>query len=373
MTDAELVELLLTYAIPRRDVAHLAKELLARFGTVGQLLGRERDTLLAVDGIGEQTATLLVLVGRLAECRLGQEKPAETTPLPMEAHTSNFSAERARNDFLAELIDEPESKEPSLPGIRTFANDEIANSLALLPEAPRFAQVEAFRTFLHQRLPYNSESTRRRRASYIMDRFFPTPQTQRTLIHFLAQKEVAPRSLQDVIFYHILRAEPLAAHIADNCIWPALPTGRIEREEMRRSILTLLPELSKSSQANALRSLFNSYNLLGVGQESGTSLFFRTRTGSLDSFVYLLLAHCPTPGIYSFELLEQGPPGRWLLWDRQWMRSQLYNLRDLGILAKVSEIDTIRQFSLVFDQMEGLSRFFAIPQDQRLALREREQ
>ena len=41
-----------------------------------------------------------------------------------------------------------------------------------------------------------------------------------------------------------------------------------------------------------------------------------------------------------------------------WMRRQLYNLRDLGVLSKVSEIDAMRQFTLRFDQHETLRHYF---------------
>ncbi|MBB3764076.1 RadC family protein [Sphingomicrobium lutaoense] len=43
--DHELVEYLLALAIPRRDTKGLAKELLAKFGDIGRLLGADADTL----------------------------------------------------------------------------------------------------------------------------------------------------------------------------------------------------------------------------------------------------------------------------------------------------------------------------------------
>jgi hypothetical protein len=49
---------------------------------------------------------------------------------------------------------------------------------------------------------------------------------------------------------------------------------------------------------------------------------------------------------------------RWLLWDREWMHKQLYNLRDVGILSKVSQIDTLRQFTLQYDQPTALRHYF---------------
>lgn len=57
---------------------------------------------------------------------------------------------------------------------------------------------------------------------------------------------------------------------------------------------------------------------------------------------------------------------RWLLWDREWIRRQLYNLQDLGIVSKVSEIDTIRQFTIGLDQAAALERFFTYPIERML-------
>ena len=65
MEDYELLELLLTYAIPRKDVKPLAKELLSRFGSLGAVLSASVDDLIQVDGIKEATATLFKLIATL--------------------------------------------------------------------------------------------------------------------------------------------------------------------------------------------------------------------------------------------------------------------------------------------------------------------
>ncbi len=65
--DHNLLELLLFYAIPRRDTNDLAHLLLNRFGSVAGVLSAKRDALCTVPGIGENTAILLELVFEL--CR----------------------------------------------------------------------------------------------------------------------------------------------------------------------------------------------------------------------------------------------------------------------------------------------------------------
>jgi DNA repair protein RadC len=139
---------------------------------------------------------------------------------------------------------------------------------------------------------------------------------------------------------------------------------------MREFVLRYLPDIGPASQAKVLQSLSNSFTQLGVARGNGTELRFQIHSGTLAGFLYVLTALFPRMGMYSFGELENGPMRRWLLWDREWMRRQLYNLRDLGILSKVSEIDTIRQFTVGLDQAAALQRFFAQPPEALSALRE---
>ena len=83
LTDREVLELLLIYAIPQRDVSPLAAELLARFGSLAGALEADRQALTEVPGMGENAATLLSLIpqlsGRYEQSRLG-ERPVLTDP-----------------------------------------------------------------------------------------------------------------------------------------------------------------------------------------------------------------------------------------------------------------------------------------------------
>jgi len=256
------------------------------------------------------------------------------------------------------------------PQMRTFANDEIANSLTFIPQATQFETFESFKAHLRDRLPYNSESTRGRRANYILNRFFPEERLDVPLTYYVAHC-ASQQDLKPALFYHVLKAEPIAAKVAEEFVWPALPLGRVDREAMREFVLRYLPDIGSASQKKILRSIFNTYDLLSVGVQDGTTLRFQVHTGTLEGFLYVLTAEFPKPGMYTFEALENGPTRLWMLWDREWMHRQLYNLRDLGIIAKVSEIDTLRQFTLAVDQEEALHHYFEHPQRDTLAMRER--
>ena len=159
--------------------------------------------------------------------------------------------------------------------------------------------------------------------------------------------------------------------VAEELIWPALPIGRINREQLREFVMSYLPEAGLSSQKNMLRALFYTYSLLGIGSANDNILRFQLHNGTLESFLYILTSEFPQPGIYSFDSLYNGPLHRWLLWDREWIRLQLYNLQDFGILTKVSEIDTVSQFTLALDQAMALRRFFEHPERYQKAIREK--
>lgn len=58
LSDAERLELLLTYAIPRKDVAPLARGLIAHFGDIHAVLAAAPEQLSEVAGMGESTTTL---------------------------------------------------------------------------------------------------------------------------------------------------------------------------------------------------------------------------------------------------------------------------------------------------------------------------
>jgi len=66
LQDYELLELLLTFAIPRRDTKLLAKKLLEQFGTLAHVFEADPATMEEIDGIGPQAATLISLIRPLA-------------------------------------------------------------------------------------------------------------------------------------------------------------------------------------------------------------------------------------------------------------------------------------------------------------------
>ncbi len=71
----ELVELLLFYGIPRRDTNPLAHRLIKAFGSVSGVLNADRTMLMEVEGMTENAAVLLRLVGDLKRYCALEEQP----------------------------------------------------------------------------------------------------------------------------------------------------------------------------------------------------------------------------------------------------------------------------------------------------------
>jgi len=359
LSDIEQLELLLTYVIPRRDVAPLARNLLDYFGSLPEIFAAPVSALMNVEGIGESTAVFLQLIHHLMVTPNAQVEMSPKQPSPQlnlfEPETKSATSDR---------------RAPKERPMRVFVDDEIANALEFLPQAAYFQSLEGFKQLLNEKLPYNAAETRKRRASYILDRFYFEGQVDVALTYYAAHCS-SKQDLQPVVFYLAARAEPLLAKIAQEVVWPALPLAQLEREQIKEAVERFLPDAKPATLKKILTAIFRTYDLCATGNIVGETLRFQLRSGSLESFLYILTSEFPKPGMYSFDDLYAGPLHRWLLWDREWMRSQLYNLLDFGILSKVSEIDTVRQFSLALDQMAALRAFFEHPQHGYLAVREK--
>lgn len=67
LTEYEILELLLTYAIPRRDVRMLSRQLYKKYGSIKKLLSASFESLVENAGIKENTATFLKVIHSIME------------------------------------------------------------------------------------------------------------------------------------------------------------------------------------------------------------------------------------------------------------------------------------------------------------------
>src|SRR5690606_30537221 len=106
--DVKLLELFLTYAIPRRDVAPIADALLVQFGSLEMVFSAPLAELTQIEGIGESAVTLIKLVQYL--------RTVESTMVISRGDSQQMS-----------LFVPPEKAEEQ--PVKIYANDEIANAI----------------------------------------------------------------------------------------------------------------------------------------------------------------------------------------------------------------------------------------------------
>lgn len=86
LADYEVLELLLTYAQPRRDVKPLAKRMLEQFSSLKGVMDAPLEKLLEIDGVSMHTATLIIFSRGLISRYLLQEcKTRESITSPAQA------------------------------------------------------------------------------------------------------------------------------------------------------------------------------------------------------------------------------------------------------------------------------------------------
>ncbi|MBE6452830.1 MAG: DNA repair protein RadC [Alphaproteobacteria bacterium] len=81
MADYELLELVLTIALPRRDVKPLAKALISDFGSFAGVINANKEELCAIDGIKENTVTVLKIINAALQRTSWQNLQSQDGPI----------------------------------------------------------------------------------------------------------------------------------------------------------------------------------------------------------------------------------------------------------------------------------------------------
>jgi hypothetical protein len=246
------------------------------------------------------------------------------------------------------------------PVFRVYAKDFADHALQHLPQAVKYHSVEDFRKYLADKMGFNSQATRRRSANYIVSRFFPREVYNDDLPQFAAVTAGKP-ALGEALFYLTCRTEKIVSLVAEEVVFPSLAQGGVSRSRIRDYIQSKFPR-SKSAD-HIGQSIVRSYQFYGIGRPNRTRLNVSLREGCLASFAYVLHLEFSEPGMHAFEKIFDGPMHKWLLWDRQWMIRQLYRLREVGLLSKVSEIDRLRQFTMKYTLADAVQRIVALAQE----------
>jgi len=285
-------------------------------------------------------------IGRSVNLLKGRiEKSLKTTPRALQGRLLLSGLEEDEDRRPAPIEEPPTKPRFTDPVPRIYDKALVEHALSHLPEAIKYTDIDSYRSYLTEKIEFNSQATRRRAAGYLIGRYFPGETLHRDLVEFAARMAGKP-ALSDALFYLTCRMEPIVASAANEVVFPSLPQGGVARSRVKEFVQSKFP--GSKSVSDMSQAIIRTFERFGIGSATRTRLNVSLREGSLAAFGYLLHLEFPEPGMYSFERLLNGPMHRWLLWDQQWMTRQLYLLREAGLLSKVSEIDRMRQFTTKF-------------------------
>jgi len=236
-TDAALLELLLTFGIPRRDVQPLAEALIARFGDLNNVLAADPSALRAVDGVEVHVTALLKLVDHIAQARNSdrpysgsQGRPgsvavpaAPAGPAPERPEpVSVTSIPLAQSEMPLELPGQSElplvQKAPSVRERKTIQDVLLAEGLLALKLAHEAKTPEELQDILVKRLGQNSMETRRRYAQSIVRWFFPDGLKGLLPRVWLAYQDEA--IALDMLRWSYLSQEPIMGRCVAEALFP---------------------------------------------------------------------------------------------------------------------------------------------------------
>jgi len=340
-SEEALLELLLTYAIPQKDLQPLAKQLLSEYGSLPSLLETSMETLCQSDGVKENSAVLLKLVDWIRQHHGPTRHDKETLkPLKQVALFETISPDAEQ---VPPAVAEPRrEKVVRRYGTEMFGKAVLKEAIQILPSLPDSESLDEIRSFLRTKLHFSAEQTRQRYANYITRRMFPEGYADRPLRSF-AKAFPDAQELRDVCFYRFLQTEPLEVEIIEDLIIPNLGTGRLSRERIRKRLTEKFPEAK--SIVDCGKAIVDALTAGGVVKADRTKISFAYREIPVASFAFVLHSEFPEPGMYDIRKLDENRMIRAMLWNPERLLHALYELRNQGFISKISEIDNIRQFT----------------------------
>ena len=340
-----LLELLLTYSIPRKDVQPVAKALIIEFNGISGVLNASFEELSNMKGIGQNSAILIKLIDAIQSqtaSRLVSEKPEDQIQIgPKQRSLFEPDYKEEKNRRVSKPTEKP-IKPFKRRGIKLFANALMKETISVLPDLPNSDSIDIVRQTIQDRLHFSAETTRRRNSLYIVQRMFPEGFVDRPLRLFANQFRDRDE-LNEVCFYRFLGAEPLLGKLIDELMIPNIGVGYVGRERIKDFLEKLFPE-SKSIK-HGTKAILDALIFGGLAKLNGKKIIFSYRNIPFDSFVFVFFSEFPEPGMYDLEKIEKNPSIIRMLWKPDKILTMTYELRNRGFISKISEIDNFRQFT----------------------------
>jgi DNA repair protein RadC len=334
-TDEAILELLLTYAIPQKDVRPLSKHLINSFGSFNAVLSANLQDLCKVDGIKEYSAILINLANIIRK-----NYPLSSSALQNIKKKPTLKEADNLPPYNQKDTKSKETKTRQRTGI--FGEAILKEAIAMLPKLPDTDSLSEIRQFLISNLHFSAEQTRQRNTSYITQRMFPNGIADKSLRLF-ARKYEGMQELRDVCFYRFCKAEPLMLDVISEIIKPAIGAGKTKRQRINEYLAERFPE-SKSA-AHCAKSIVAALSAGGIVRADRIHLFFSYREILPHAFAFVIHSEFPDPGMHNLSSLEQNRHILTMLWNPTRILSTLYELRNLELISRISEIDNVRQFT----------------------------
>jgi len=349
-SDELVLETLLSYSIPIGDLQSLVKVLLKKYKDLDGILNADVNDLCKIKGVKENTAALLKLVAQI------KKPPAVQITKP--------SIPKSRPDPQQLLYEESVEQSPvKISGVseklRSYQKESLFFSKALLkdtiqilPTLPDFDNLEDLRQYLLDNLKYGSSSSRKRYSLYIVRRMFPDGSIDKSLLEF-ARKYPNSQVLNDVAFYRFCKAEPIMTRIISELLLPMIATGSLQRVHINQFLNERYPSIKGIKDWSI--AIIEALNGAKIASADAKKITLTVRQPLIPSFAYILHCEYPTPGVYPIESLEKNPFFKAMFWTEESLVPSLYELRNMGIIPRVSEIDTVRQFTTKYSPSELVS------------------
>lgn len=355
-TEESILELLLTYSIPQKDVRLLARTLLKEFGNLSAVLEADHDKLCQLDGIKTYSAALIKLVAWVRSHYPTKEKQRSPTPVPEAEQKPLFELPAIKRKEISKFPKVERYKVVPRRGTEMFSNAVLKEAIQVLPRLPDTESIDEIRSFLRTNLHFSAEQTRQRYASYITRRMFPKGYADKPLLLF-AKAFSETQNLREVCFYRFLKAEPLEIEIVEQLMLPSLGNGRLNRERIRSYLSAKYP--NARSVVDCGKAVVDALTASGVAKADRVRITFAYRDILVPAFAFILQSEFPDPGMYDIRKVEENRPIRGMLWNPERLMPSLYELRNLGLISKVSEIDNVRQFTTKYKLGDVVDRLIA--------------
>lgn len=238
-----------------------------------------------------------------------------------------------------------------------FSKDVLEEAIETLPKMPDTEDLSVIKIWLANNLRFNSEETRDRYANYIMGRMFLDGRADNALRSF-ARLYAGKQELREVSFYRFCKAEPLMYEVIEQVIIPAIAYGRTGRLSVKKYLDQRFPS-SKSTRFCA-NAIIKALVAGGIASADKDNIYFSYRNIPIASFCFILHSEFGEKGIYRIEKIEADRAISAMLWRSEQILESLYELRNMSLLSKVSEIDNVRQFTTKWSLEEAVERMGAV-------------